>query len=234
MAFKHGKDTSVWLNGADVSEYFNAADLSVDVDTAETTTFKKSWKTHIVGQSGASLDLGGFYDPTFDDVEDTLNVEAGAVLSVFPGGGTADGSPGRMVAVHSTSYKESAPVGDAVAFQWSVLANGPVAFGNVLKTLSAVTADGNGTSFDNGAATTGGAIAHLHVTSVSASDSIVVTIEDSANNSDWATIGTFASKSAPGAERIVITGTVRRYVRVVWDVTGADVSITFSVMLART
>ncbi|MEA2538466.1 MAG: hypothetical protein QOF11_2700, partial [Chloroflexota bacterium] len=50
----------------------------------------------------------------------------------------------------------------------------------------------------------------------------------------WATVGTFASKAAVGAERIVIPGTIKRYVRAVWDVTGAGVSIPFLVALART
>lgn len=233
MAFKHGKDTEIWLNGSDVSSFFNSADFSVDVDTAETTTFKNDWKTHLVGQSGASVDTGGLYDPTFTNVSSTLNVATGAVLSVLPAGGAAVGDNARLVSVLSTSFKESSPVGDVVAFQWSVLASGPVAFGKVLKPLASVTLDGNGTSVDNGAQTTAGAVAHLHVTSVSAADSIIVYIEDSADNTAWATIGTFASKTAAGAERISIAGTVRRYVRARWDVTGTAVDITFSAALAR-
>jgi hypothetical protein len=79
-----------------------------------------------------------------------------------------------------------------------------------------------------------GGVAHLHVTSVSASDSIVVTIEDSATGSSgWATIGTFASKAAAGAERIAIAGTIRRYVRAVDTVTGSGISIIRAVALAR-
>jgi hypothetical protein len=122
-----------------------------------------------------------------------------------------------------------------VAVKWAVMASGVVGFGDVLHLLAAETADGNGAAVDQGAQTTTGGIAHLHVTGMSASDSIVVTIEDSANGSTgWATVGTFASKAAVGAERIVIPGTIKRYVRAVWDVTGAGVSIPFLVALART
>lgn len=229
MAFRHGKDTEIWLNGIDVSSYFNSIDFGVDVDTAETTTFKKSWKTHIPGMAAATADASGLYDPAFDNVYEVLNVESGAILTILPGGGLA-----RMFNVHSTTYKESAAVGDAVAFSWSVIGSAQVGLGAVLAQMVTVTADGNGSAVDGGAATTNGAIAHLHVASVSASDSILVTIEDSATGSSgWATIGTFASKSAPGAESINIPGTVRRYTRAVYDVTGTDVSIVVGVALAR-
>ncbi len=97
-----------------------------------------------------------------------------------------------------------------------------------------MSADGNGTTVDDAAATIDGAVAHLHVTAVSASDTILVTIEDSANSSTWATIGTFTLALAATSQRITIAGTIRRYVRCVWDVTGTGISIPFAVALART
>ena len=63
-----------------------------------------------------------------------------------------------------------------------------------------------------------------------------MTLEDSANGSDWLAIsgGAFANLAVAGSERLVISGTIRRYTRAVWNVTGTDVSIVFGVALART
>ena len=232
MPFVHGKDAAVVFDGALLSAYLHAAELAAEVDTAESTTFQSSWKTFLAGTAGQSIDLSGYFDPTMNDAWDTIGDAPGPVLTIGPGG-IALGAAVRLIKQLTASYGESADIGEVVAFEWGVMADGPVGFGNVIAALTAVTADGNVASVDNGAATTNGAIAHLHVTSVSASDSIVVTIEDSANNSAFSTIGTFASKSAAGAERILIPGTIRRYVRAVDDVTGSSVSIERLVAFAR-
>lgn len=236
MTFLHGRTTEVLLDGADISTYLNAADLSVDVDTADTTTFKATWKTAIPGQVAAAAEFGGLYDTasiaTFTAL---IGDDPGAVLTVVPASQSAVGDPCRLIKIASTAHKETAPVGGVVAFNWSAVADGAVGFGHVLAPLAAVTADGNGTTHTGPlGGTTTGAIAHLHVTSVSAGDSIDVTIEHSTNGTDWATLGTFAQKSAAGAERLVIAGTVNRYTRAVFNVTGTDVSITCAVALART
>lgn len=232
MAFVHGSNTQILLDGADVSTYFRELSTSIEVTTAETTTFRKRWKTHIPGVAGGEVTLSGLYEPAFDSAP---LMATGSVLTIGPAGLDTAGQMARLVSVVSASYSESSSIGDAVLFDWDVTADTPLGAGHILEPLTAISVDANGTTFDGGAATTTGAVAHLHVTSVSASDSIVVTIEDSATGSSgWATIGTFASKSAPGAERITIDGTVRRYVRAVFDVTGTAVSITCAVALART
>src|SRR6478752_4262759 len=229
----HGSNAELWLDGVNASTYFNSLEFAVEVDTAETTTFRNSWKNHIEGPYMATVETGGFYDPDYTALKDTLSV-ADSVLTVLPAGSDDAGANARLVQVLATAYKESSPVGGAVAFNWSVEAKGTVGLGKVLYGPAAVTADGSGSNLDGGAATTTGAVAHLHVFSVSSADSVIVTIEDSANGSSgWATIGTFASKSAAGAERITIAGTVRRYVRATFDVTGTSVSINLAVAFAR-
>lgn len=234
MSFVHGKDVDIWLDGRDITSYFHKLEFSADVDLADSTTFGNAWKTFIAGQAGAELKGSGYFDPTMTDLTTAVGASADSVLT-YGLGGLAQEALARLIPIREVSFAETGEIGGLVGFEWSALADGVAGLdGRVLAPLAAVTADGNGTSVDNGAATTTGAIAHLHVTSVSAADSIVVTIEDSANNSAWSTIGTFASKSAAGAERIVIAGTIRRYVRAVDDVTGASISITRGVALART
>jgi hypothetical protein len=92
--------------------------------------------------------------------------------------------------------------------------------GRVIENHTTVTADQNGTSLDNGAATSGGAVFHLHVTGFSGLTDDVITVEDSADDSSFATIGTFTTVTGVTSQRLTVAGAIRRYVRVVHNVTG--------------
>jgi hypothetical protein len=74
----------------------------------------------------------------------------------------------------------------------------------------------NGTSIDNGAATALGAQFYLHVIAITGT-SVTVTMQDSADNVSFANItgGVFAAAAVAGAQRIAVTGNVRRYVRAI-------------------
>lgn len=234
MSFKHGSTAELWLGGADVSEFFNSMDFSVDVDTAESTTFKKTWKTHIPGAAASTLDTGGLYDPTMSDVRDTLGVSAGTVLTAGPAGLEAVGDLARLVKVLTTTYAESAPIGGIVAFTWGVVADGDSGLGVTLHPLASRTATGNGTTHTGPVGgSSNGAVAHLHVTSASASDTLDVSIEHSTNGTDWTELDAFTQVTAAGAERIEIAGTVNRYTRAVWTIAGTSPDFTFGVALAR-
>lgn len=235
MSFTHGKNTELWLGGKDISEWCNSLDLKADVDTAETTTFKKTYKTHIGGMSGGSVETGGLYDPDLSDVRSTLGVSAGAVLTAGPAGMGAVGDPCRLVKVLTNAYAESAPVGGVVAFKWGVMADGSIGYGTVLHPLVSETADGNGSTHTGPVGgSTNGAVAHLHVTGLGAGDTILATIEHSTDGTVWVTLDSFTLASAVGAERIDIPGTINRYTRVVWDLTSAGTpAVTFGAALAR-
>jgi hypothetical protein len=237
MAFAHGSKCELWLNGADVSPYFRSADVSFDVDSAEATTFRSDWKMYEVGTAGAAVDAEGLYDPAqVPDLEGLLQVTPGSVLTVGPAGLRA-GDRARLLSALTSAFAESAAIGDVVSIAWSTIADLPVGLGHVLEPMAEIEADANGTTLVGPlGGTTTGAIAHLHVTAVSADDELDVKLQDSANGTDWADItgGAFATVTAPGAERLVIPGTIRRYVRAVFDVTGDEVAITCGIAFART
>jgi hypothetical protein len=235
VAAQHGKNCQILVNGVDLSSYFNTASIEAMVDTADSSTFRNGgWKTFEPGMAKATMAHGGVYDATLVTAVRALIGDTGDVLTVAPEGMDTAGNLAQLAKVLTSKLTNSAPVGGLVAAAWDVASDGEVGFGRVLHPLVAVSADANGTTVDDAAATTTGAIAHLHVTSVSTADTILVTVEDSANASTWATIGTFTLASAVTSQRLVIAGTVRRYVRAVWDVTGTGISITFAVALART
>lgn len=89
----------------------------------------------------------------------------------------------------------------------------------------------NGSSLDGGAQTTFGWQAYLHVTAFTGT-SVTISIQDSADNSSFSTIGSFTSVTAATFERIAVAGTVRRYVRVS-TTAGTFSSVTYAVNFIR-
>src|SRR5512141_507376 len=156
MSFYHGKNPEVWVNSGDLSTYFRAADFSVDADTADTTTYKSSWKSALPGQASSTYELEGLYDTSVITTMEGLLPATAAILTVGPAGMSTIGNVARLVSVKSTSYKETAPVGDVVAFNWSVVADGVVGLGWVLHPLSEDTNTTTGADKDDAASTSTG------------------------------------------------------------------------------
>jgi len=97
---------------------------------------------------------------------------------------------------------------------------------------TAVTADGNGSSVDGAAASSGGLVANLHVSAFSGLTNVVIKIQSSPDNSVWTDFATFTTVTATTWQRKTVAGTVPRYLRATWDVTGTG-SVTFTVAAAR-
>jgi hypothetical protein len=236
MAFKHGSKAAVYYGGVDVSAYLTSAALAIAVETADVTTFGSTWRSNLPGLAQGTYDFEGKYDPADTSVQTDIAAQTQGVLTVCPAG-SAVGDLCRLVPALSTAYGQSSVIDDAVAFSWGVTGAAALAFGKIIHN-SEDTNTTTGTGIDGTASTSTGWTAHLHVTLVDGG-SWVVTIQDSADNSSFATIATFAAKTAVGSERLTsaaATTTVRRYVRVVATRTGgsAGQGITYALGFART
>lgn len=238
MAFAHGKITRVLYNGYNLSGYLNEISLAREADLAETTTFGTSYKSFLAGFTDGTLTLGGYWDGAAGAIDPilaaTLGSDTAGVLTYSPNAADAVGDIAYQVATKSTSYEVSSGINDVTSISAEVRASGQITRATVIHALEAETSTGEDTSVDGAAQSTTGAIAHLHVTAASAADTLDVVIQDSANNTDWSTLGTFAQVSAIGSERLTIAGTVERYVRASWTIGGSDPSFTFAVTIART
>lgn len=242
MPFAHGKNTAVLVDGLDLSPYLNLAGTSVDVGTAESTAFGSSWKSHLAGQPGAKVELGGMYDPAQLTMRNLIGADAAAaagILTVAPAGASAIGAQTRLVPIAETAYVESSPVGGIIGVKYSVLAAGPVGFGIMLHPLAEDTNTTTGADRDDGAATSTGWVAHLHVTAVDAG-SWVIKLQDAATLPTYADVagGTFPAMTAAGGQRLVAasaTTTLRRFVRYIATRTGGSAGdgITFALTYSR-
>lgn len=239
MTAKHGKSAAIWLGAVDVSQYFNDMTFAVDVDTAETTTFKATFKTFIEGPAAAKVTAKGYYDYNIDAQLATTLRNAGSVLTALPAG-DAIGDLARLVFVDSTALEESSPVGGAVMMSFGAVTTGIVGFGYALHPFGTDTNTTTGATRDDTAATTTGWRAHLHVSAVTAGSWVVKLQDASASNfSDGADVtgGAFTAATTATSQRLVSAAgaTLRRYVRYVATRTGGSAgdSITFGLALAR-
>lgn len=238
MAFVHGRFADIVAGSTRVSTIFRSANFSVDVDTAETSTFLQSYKTHIAGQGGGTLELEGLYDTVLSSVPRATFFVENQVVTIGPAG-LAVGDLARLILTDTVNYTESSSVGDAVLANWSLQSDGEVGFGSVLRGAgdAAVTATGNGTTVDYGAAVTAAVWAlHVHVTAASGTTpTLVVKIQDSADGSDWADVAGVTTGTLTTATSVRVTGTntIRRFVRAVHTVGGTTPSFTFTAAFSR-
>lgn len=129
MAFRHGRFAEVTVNSVALSSFLDSCDLSMENDTAETTTFGKTWKTHLPGLNGASLSLSGNYDPTASTGPSATLVAllgAAAFPVVVEPGGDVNGQLRHSFNALLTSYSESSPVGDKVTISAEIIVDGAI------------------------------------------------------------------------------------------------------------
>lgn len=237
--FKHGRFAETWLNGVDVSVYFNQATWDVKMETANVSTFKAAWKSFIAGRAYASLTESGFYDSSeADKVRSTLQAAIGQA-SFFPAGAIAIGDQARLFNINSSDFHNGSKTSSGVTMAWTAMATAPVGIGVTLAPLAsygvgagvALTGDGALTSLSS----TTGAVAHLHVTAMTGGDTHTFKIQDSTTlggvYTDIAS-GAFVNVTAIGSQRLVIPGTIRQFVRLMYTVAGH--AATFGVAFART
>lgn len=237
MPFKHGRLAELWLGGQDVSTFFMNADLETVVDVADSTTFKSLWKSFLPGDAISKLTTNGYYDSTLTNVRATLGVAAGSVVTFAPAGATAIGDLTRGILVNTTKYREGAKIGTLVTFDWDVDSTAVVGYGvclHVMQQESPGTITGTGDGVMTSAANTTGAIATLHVTAMTGGTQNFKLQDATTLGGAYTDIasGAFTAVTVVGAQRLVIPGTIRQFVRAVATI--ATNPVTYGITVART
>ena len=238
MAFRHGKSAVILYNEFNLSPYFNAAGVSNDLDMAETSTFGATAKTFIPGLIDGKVSAAGLFDGDADAVDEVLSAVMGAedsdIVTVCPEGNSL-GRRAYSMLVKQASYKISAPVTDAVKTSVELQCDGGADSSVILAAGAAVSTTGNGTGVDQDAASTGGGVGYLHVPVNTRDGAVTVKIQHSTDNVTFADLITFAAvpASTPTVERLVVSGTVNRYVRAQHTIAGATGSTTYTATFSR-
>lgn len=238
MAFVSSQKSRLLLGDFNMSATTQSVDGGVDVEMYDVSVLTSTAKEFQPGRDGASFSASGLLDVDatanlqFDQLHDWKAATAAEPVTYAPNG-LALGAELWMVGAYEASIKTASPVGGMVTFGLEVQPDGPPdPIGRSLHDLTARTSDASGSSYDGTAATANGGVGHLHVTAFSGFSAADIIVEDSANDSTWATILTFTTVAGITSQRSAISGAVRRYLRVSWDVTGTG-SITFAVGFAR-
>ena len=158
-------------------------------------------------------------------------------VSVAVGGYTA-GEAVWLAEAAQMSWSPSTSASGGVDATLTYGIDGKADHGQVVYGEATVTTTATGAAVDNGAASSNGGVAQLHVLAADGTTPTCdVTIEHSVNGSTlWATLATFAEvTTSPASERVVVAAgtTVRRYLRAVVTLDGTDPEYTVVVAFAR-
>jgi hypothetical protein len=230
MSFSPGNLANIFANGYDLTSFFSGHDRSGSAVVSKVTTYGKIREVYLAGGvRDAQIEHSGFWDGDETALDDIMRACLGAEtgwLYLPVGDGLGNYCSGAVTI--ATKYTKKSGTEGAVPFTVSGQATGGDDAALVLHAHATRSTSGNGSSIDNSAATTNGGVGFLQVTAATGSGAIK--IQDSTDNSTWTDLIAFAAASAVGAQKIEVTGTVKRYLRVTW---APGTSITFIAAFGR-
>lgn len=239
MPFQTAQASRVAVGLLNASGYTKGYSLTAQTAALDTTVLTDTSKTFIIGQDESS----GSLDMLFDTVGTTA-LQYDALKSQKATGpypltlcpdGFGVGQVAVMVNAHLGNFTGSVAVADLVTCSAAFQDTGNFDVGLVVENFTAITTDTTGTARDQTAGTSNGGVAHLHVTAFSGLTNNACRIEHSVDGAtNWATLCSFTTYTGVTSERVEVAAgtTVRRYLRVVDDVTGTG-STTRFVSFAR-
>lgn len=239
MSFRHGKNTAVLIGEYDISAFLNEVSSSMSIETADTTTFGTNAKTYVTGQNDGTISTSGLFDGSADAIadifEDIIDNDLTPPVTIAPDGGLVIGGKASLAAAKQTSYEISAPVSDVVSLSAEFQVTAGLRQGVLLAANTAHTTTTNGASVDGAASSALGATANLHVTANTRTDTTVIKVQHSADNSTWADLITFTTVATATKTSAIATasGTVNRYLRATTTIAAGTGSITYTLSLSR-
>jgi len=206
----------------------------------EVTGIDKSAVERLGGKRDGSIDFTAYFDDAalLEHVALSPLPTADVLLTYFRG--TTLGNPAAGLEAKQVNYDGSRGEDGSLTFDVNAIANGyGIEFGRSLTAgVRTDTGATSGSSIDYGATigqTLLGAQAYLQVFDFTGTD-VTVTVEDSTNDSAWASLVAFtAVTSGPTDERVATSGstTVDRYIRVTTSTTGGFSDLDFAVMVVK-
>lgn len=242
MAFSHGTDGRIWLDGFAASCFLNEVSLEGEIDSAETTTLCKTHKTYIPGLVDSTVSLSGFYDTNTASPATTmeffLEARKRTIFPVVfaPQGAESLGETSYLLNGFLTSFTVGTTVDDAATVETEYQSTTGFERGIVAAADAARTATGStdAATLNNGSSTANGGSAVLSVSAVTGtSPTLNVVVEHSADDNTWVTLATFSQQNAVNAEYLAFSGSVEQYIRVSWTIAGTTPSFTFNVAVHR-
>lgn len=233
MAFSHGAGgVKVYMNGRNLSGYLSETSTAGEIDKNDVTTFVSTAREYVMGLEDATFSGGGVYDAAGTvGVDAVFNaaMQLPATFEHFPAGDAigSRGWAGGTAAV--TKYEVKTPVDDVNRISFDVQSS--TGFEQIIShepLTASLTGGGTASStVDNAASSPGGGFGYLQVSALTAGTA-VVKIQHSTDNSSFSDLIVFPNVTATTAGtalRAQVTGTVNRYTRATWAVTGGTATL---------
>jgi len=231
VSAKRGLSASVLFNAYDLSRYLKTAAPSLDAELLDATAFQAPGgdKEFVIGFRDGKLSLEGFFQSDSVNqsaIDDIFNNVIGSttkqIVTVSPEGALTLGNRCFLIDADTVNYAVSSPATGLVMSNAGIQSSSGIGAGVILQPTAALTTTGNGTSVDNGAATTKGGAGHIHVTTVAGTTpTLDGKIQHSVDNSAWVDLITFSQKTGISAERVEVTVAVNRYTRFIRTIGGS-------------
>lgn len=222
MARALGYNCKLYLDGFDRSADTTAFTGGVSADTVDVTSWgSNGWKQFLATLTGGEISFDMMWDPTaVTGVGPQMVAELGAAtvptITINEAGAVGDSA---IVMPSCILEKLSIPIKPADIMRMTVgfKVSGSMGLGGlVLQPAVQKTTTGNATSIDNTAASAAGGRANFNFTEITGGAARFL-VEDSADNSSFATIADSGSQASITGVSVAVSGAVRRYVRARWS-----------------
>ena len=238
MSKSGGMGDNFYVGGFDVSGDINSLSsirggpAALDMTDITQSAFERQG-----GLRDGEMSFVSYMNDSDDRAHEVLSALPTADAQLCYARGTTLGNQAACMIAKQINYDPTRANDTMLTFSVQALANDfGLEWGRQLTAgLRSDSADTEGASVDFTAATSFGWQAYLQVFSISGATDATVTLEDSANDADFAafTSSAFAAATAVGTQRIAgaAGSTVRRYVRAV--TTGTFTEVTFAVTFVK-
>jgi hypothetical protein len=236
-----GRWSNIYFAGYDLTGKSNQYEASVEFAEDDMTAFMEECENSIPDIPKAIASLTAFLDAAAGASHAALGTPGGytaKILNILIGANAAPtvGDMGIGISVDEFKYNTKHQLKNSVLADAAFSGMGGYApdFNGFVLANSTITNTLTGASVNNGAASANGGVGYLQVLSVLASDTYVIKIQHSTNNSTWVDLISFVlNGSAIGAERIAVSGNVYQYLRVLATRTGSGQSLKLATLFAR-
>ncbi len=231
MAASHGKSSRVLADGYLLHDYLSSVEVPMECETLETTPLNSSGsKQYVSGNRDATLSGEGFFEnSTGISIDSVMNSALGSssvIWTVYPDGYTA-GNYGMGTKTIETAYNISTPVDGVI----SMTVEGQSKVGrdriqSIMALTSKTTTNSTGTPVSASAGSTKGGIGYFQRTDNSTTWVTPTLQHSSSQGAAWTTLVSFSTCSSKGAQRVAVSGTVKKCVRGKWTISASIPSAT--------
>ena len=218
MAKQAGLGDAFYIGGYNLSGDVSSVDtVSARRATIDTPVLEKSAMVRLPGMADGEISFTSWFDDGTDLSHTALKTLATTDNEVLYCRGIAADSPAAMLVAKQINYDFTRATDKALSASIQCLSNGTaLEWGVLLQAEATHSSATSSSSKDDSASSSAGLAAVLQIVSIN-SGTPTFKIMDSANNSDWADLVSFtavANGNEPASERVSVTGTVNRYLRV--------------------